>query len=616
MSFIRKKTEPGRIKAYQAAGFSDIAIHFADFMGFLAGYESAEVELAALLVSQRTSSGHICVDIHDEAGNEIAPETGGKPIRFPEAQTWIKALETSPVTGKPGDFTPMILDDRGRLYLHRYFGYQQKLAQMLKIRAEKTMPDVDDEALKKDLDLFFKPDAGAPDWQKAAAFTALVKQFCVISGGPGTGKTTTVAKILALLVKQAGRRKYRIALAAPTGKAAARLQESIKEAKASLMLPDDVREQIPESASTIHRLLGTIPGSAFFRHNSENRLAVDAVVIDEASMVDLALMSKLVQALPEESKLVLLGDRYQLASVEAGAVMGDICDLCGDNGYSTEFSEKLIRVVGGNFEKNGLAGLPVMADAVVELKKSYRFDDRSGIGAVSREVNAGRFEPAFEILSGETFTDVSWRELSGAGNMAELVETRVVEWFRHCMISENIDDLFDGLDRFRILCAVREGPFGVKALNALVEKVLKREKLIDPEGRWYAKRPVMITANDYQTGLFNGDIGIVLPDPDARGELKVFFRSEAGEIRKLSVMRIGEHETVYAMTVHKSQGSEFDDVLFVMPDRDAPVLTRELVYTGITRAKKSVQMAGTAAVFSAAVKRRTRRSSGLRDALI
>jgi exodeoxyribonuclease V alpha subunit len=377
-----------------------------------------------------------------------------------------------------------------------------------------------------------------------------------------------------------------------------------------------IKEQIPDKASTIHRLLGPISGSPYFRHNARNLLPVDLVVVDEASMVDLALMSKLVQALPVQARLVLLGDKDQLASVEAGAVLGDMCDTGNVHGFSRQFCNDLKKVTGYRIDPSprGADG-PGICDCIVHLHKSFRFGSDSGIRAVSRSVNAGEADLAVTPVVDGNYKDMEWKNLPKPHALPRAIRDRIITGFGDYLKARDLEEVFQVFDRFRILCALRKGPYGATALNFLVEKVLKDEGLIEPSGQWYAGRPVLVTHNNYDLGLFNGDVGIVLPEPGRKNDLRVSFPAADGTVRKVHPLRLPAHETVYAMTVHKSQGSEFDQVLLLLPDRDSPVLTRELIYTGITRARKAVEIWGTEPVFRTAVSRRIERTSGLRDAL-
>jgi exodeoxyribonuclease V alpha subunit len=597
--------------------FSSLDIHFARFMAELNGTDAPELFLAAALVSHYRGMGHVCLDLSSVAGRPLPTEDDVKePVVCPELAVWRNRLETSPVVGRPGEYKPLILDDRSRLYLYRYFEYQEKLAGLILERACDGGHEIDVPLLREGLGRLF-PGDGTEDinWQKIAAVVALCKRFCVVTGGPGTGKTTTVAKIIALMLEQAGKRRVRIALAGPTGKAASRLKEAIKSAKEGLSCPDRIKEAIPSEASTIHRLLGSIHGSPYFRYNAQNVLPFDVVIVDEASMVDMALMSKLVQALSRDTRLILLGDKDQLASVEAGAVLGDICDSGAEHGLSGAFCSVLKGSCGHDIGPGSAKEVRGISDCIAGLQKSYRFLKESGIGEASRMVNTGDADACSGIFSGGRYNDIRWKSLPMKNLLPAAIREMVITGFGDYLKAKDPWEAFERFERFRILCALRKGPFGVTAINRLTEEILKKAGLIEHDKTWYPGRPVLISRNDYSLGLFNGDMGIVFEDRESNNEPRVFFPVADGTLRRLHPLRLPEHETVYAMTVHKSQGSEFDNVLFILPDNDYPVLTRELVYTGITRARKRVEIWGTSEVFSAAVSRRTERTSGLRDAL-
>jgi len=593
-------------------------IHFARFLSRLTGKDISGLSLAAALVSSYTRQGHVCLDLSSVERKELLKgENGIDPVVCPELNNWCKQLRETAVVGNPGEYKPLILDDHSRLYLFRYWEYQEKLANSIQRRVSNTIATSDIGHLKEELiRLFPFNDAEEINWQRVAAFTALTKQFCVISGGPGTGKTSIVATILALLLKQTESKRPRIALIAPTGKAAAKLQEAIRSIKTKLSCPDNIKEEIPEEASTIHRLLGTIPDSPYFRHNAKNTLPVDIVVVDEASMVDLALMSKLIQALPLQARIILLGDKDQLASVEAGAVLGDICDTGAEHSFSQGFCKDYKEVTGYTIHtQQNRAPESDIRDCIIQLEKNYRFGSDSGIGAVSYAVNTGDGDRAIKLMKSGVYGDITWKNLPQLKDLTQVIKATIMQGYGDYLRASDPFKVFQVFERFRILCALRGGPFGVAALNILVEQILREERLINPDRRWYPGRPVLITKNDYNLRLFNGDMGIVLSDPSVNNELRVFFPATDGTFKKLHPFRLPEHETVYAMTVHKSQGSEFDKVLLLLPDRESPVLTRELIYTSITRAKKSVEIWGNENVFRTAVSRYIERTSGLRDAL-
>jgi exodeoxyribonuclease V alpha subunit len=407
-------------------------------------------------------------------------------------------------------------------------------------------------------------------------------------------------------------------VAAPTGKAAARIQDSIRTVKATLACDEAIRAQLPERATTIHRLLGYLPDSARFRHDADNPLPYDVVAVDEASMVDLALMAKLFQAIPTSARVMLLGDKDQLASVEAGAVLGDICAAAAADMVRRRSTASLTSPAENGTRWN--ASLPAkhaLADCVVQLRKNYRFGQQSAIYRLSNAINEGCAEEALHILrdgGANAATDLVSTPLPRRAELKAALRARVTTGFSEFLKAPDPLAALAALGRFRILCALREGPFGVTGLNQSAEDILEEAGLIRPQNAWYARRPIMITRNDYNLKLFNGDIGLLLPDSDS-GEPRAFFPGPDNTLRKFLPLRLPEHETAYAMTVHKSQGSEFDRVLLILPDRESPVLSRELLYTGITRARTSVELWFDEKVFRAALARRVTRTSGLCDAL-
>jgi exodeoxyribonuclease V alpha subunit len=587
----------------ETVAYREIDQYFADFICNLAGAENDELNRAAQAVISAVGKGHICVRLADFAEQE-------------DVGSLASLLRATKVVGSPGQFTPLVLDESDRLYLYRYWKYEQELVKMLRERAA-GRPDVDIPMLRHGIDRIFGEREGKDiDWQRVAAAAAARSRFCVVSGGPGTGKTSTVVKIIALLIEQAKEKRLRVALAAPTGKAAARLKESIRGSKGGLGIASEIIDLIPDDVSTLHRLLGVIPGSCRFRFNRTNQLPFDVVVVDEASMVALPLMAKLVDALLPRARLILLGDRDQLASVEAGAVLGDICDTGKAHRFSPGFCRYVREATGNSLEPGGEEGNgPVLADSLVILEKNYRFGSGSGIGAVSRAVNAGDSVEALRLLSDETCTDITMKSFSSINALERSLGKVILDGYRDYLAEEDPAAALAAFDRFRVLCALREGRYGVDGLNNAIEHLLAAKGLIAPDQRWYRGRPVMVTMNDYTLRLFNGDIGITLPDPEKPGNLAVFFPSPDGGIRKISPFRLPEHKTVYAITVHKSQGSEFDSILLILPNFDNPVLTRELLYTGITRARSVVEIWGEETIFAGAVSRRIDRESGLKDSL-
>lgn len=628
------------VKTSSEPTFSALDHHFGRLMRDLAKHPSDELELAAKLTSFVGHQGHICLPL-----GKISGRTGpieDLPIEVAETPrliSWIEKLRNTTVVGAPGDFAPLILDDQNRLYLRRYWDYERQVADAILQRVAAPVSAVDLPLLEAGLNRFFPPQSGEIDWQRKAASTALTQNFCVISGGPGTGKTRTVVLIVALLLEQARGRQISIALCAPTGKAAARMKESIQNSLVTLPLSPEVKQSIPSDATTIHRLLGYIPDSPYFRRNRESQLVADVVIVDEASMVDLALMAKLFEAIPVSTKVILLGDKDQLASVESGAVLGDICNS-GEDASPAGTREPAALPPSQNEKRRKSRARYVSPDqlslslwtgddtpttpdthahdllsSIVELKKNHRFGDNSGIFRLNQWVNAGESRKALDLLRAGNASDVVWKKLPWIADLKASLAGIVSGKFARSLQLGSPSETLASLNDFRILCAMKQGPFGVHAINDLVEQVLEEQGLINRENQWYRGRPLIITRNDYNLKLFNGDVGVVLQDEENNGDLRAYFPGTDGGVRRFLPTRLPEHETVYAMTVHKSQGSEFDRLLFILPESDSPMLTRELVYTALTRARQQVELWTNEQTFRLALAKRIERNSGLRDAL-
>jgi len=610
-----------------AGALDDLDVAFARLALRLAG-ESASpaLALAAALTSRHVADGDVCCVLPAEAGRVLAAGTPAAP----DAAAWMTTLRSSPVVAAAdapdAEARPLVLDGAGRLYLQRYWRYERRVAADLQARSADISADVDDARLAADLAAVFPAAAGdpaGPDWQRVAAATAVLRRLCVISGGPGTGKTFTVTAVLALLAAQAlaRGRVLRAALVAPTGKAAARMQEAVRDAREHLgrVLGADVVAALPASASTIHRLLGIRPDGAGARHGAGDALPLDALVVDEASMVDLALMAKLVEALPPPARLVLVGDRDQLASVEAGAVLGDVCGAAP--GPSPALAARLSAIVGRGVPP-GSSPAPSLADAVVVLRRSRRFASASGIGRLAAAVNAGDVAAAQAVLGGGG--DVAWVPIETPATLRDRLEraalgglagyaSAVRAWDPAGDQQAQARTILGAFACFRVVCAHRHGPAGLEEVGRHVEDALAAHGLVNRHAAWYPGRPVLVTRNDYALGVFNGDVGITLPDRD--GRLRVVFLAADGPLRMLAPARLPAHETVWAMTVHKSQGSEFDQVVLVLPPEPSRITTRELLYTAITRARHRVEIWGPAAVVAAAIATPLERSSGLRESL-
>ncbi len=620
------------------------------------------VLLAGVLTSHQLGRGHICADIDnllsapdtalslppDGEFGEALPDRPVELLQGLGRSEWLSALQASVLVGAGDPPTPLVLEPGStRLYLYRQWRYEVDVAERVGDRLS-AIP-VDETRLQQRLHELFTPVEGRLDWQQLACALVAGRRFGIITGGPGTGKTTTVVRLLALLQSLARDEGHalRIRLAAPTGKAAARLTESISGAVGRL--PKPLQQDIPKEVTTLHRLLGARPGTRRFVHNADNPLHADLVVVDEASMIDLEMMHQLLAALPARARLILLGDKDQLASVEAGSVLGDLCEGADLGGYTSETLRQLHSLTGQDVAAwqadEGEGSSQPLAQAIAMLRFSHRFGADSGIGALARAVNAGRPEAVNQVLS-TGYADLGMTVLKGqedralerlvleGGNQIPSADDTAPQGYRHYLqqlvalrpaapTQDALDiwarEILHAFGQFQLLCALRRGPWGVEGLNERIAAALLKAGLIERDQGWYEGRPVLVTRNDYGLGLMNGDIGITLALPDGQGgqALRVVFPLADGSLKWVLPSRLQAIETVYAMTVHKSQGSEFAHTALLLPPAINPVLTRELVYTGITRASRwfSLLLAHRGRLDDA-VRARVRRASGLRNRLL
>ncbi len=570
----------GLLRAANAADVVTAAdVHVATRMAQLAGESDDTVRLAVAMAVRGVRSGSVCVDL-DQARStlQLADSESG----WPEVPAWRDAVLASPLVGEGRP----LRWEFDLLYLDRYRTQEQQVRDDLLARAAQPPPAVDGAALTAGLDRLF---AGGDPRQRRAAELAATGWTTVIGGGPGTGKTTTVARILALLMGLPGG-PPRVAMAAPTGKAAARLQAAV-QAQALELDPSD-RHDLPSlTASTLHRLLGWLPRRRQrFRHDRDNRLPFDVVVVDETSMVSLTMMARLLEAVRPDARLILVGDPDQLASVEAGAVLADlVAGLTAGSGVSSG-----------------------SGSGVVLLDRTWRFG--GDIADLAAAVRLGDADAALAVLArpGSEVTLVTPEDPTGAGDLvADLVRPDVLAAAAAVRAAADAGDAGQALDRIddhRLLCGHRSGPRGVQDWTRRIENWLVADGLLPPHRLWYPGRPVLVTANDYSLRLFNGDVGVaVLID----GQLRVAF-SQHGGILDYAPGRLADVQTVHAMTVHRSQGSQFDRVTVVLPEQDSPLSTRELLYTALTRAQTRVRLIGTEAELRAAIGRPAARASGLR----
>jgi len=525
--------------------------------------------VVAAMVRNGIDQGHVCLPLTELAGQEI-----GEGSRLPDSEDLLAMLKASPLVGdnsRPG----LLALDQGRLYLYRYWEYETRLARMVLERARwrRTLGAATSETFSsacKDLD----------PGQKRAVELASTRRLAVITGGPGTGKTTLVGALLRFYAALHGTSHlFRGLLLAPTGKAAARLGEQLGRSGG------EIAGKV--LAMTIHRALEPDRGTNRFRRSHRNPLDADLVVVDEASMVDLSLMTRLLDAVAPESVLVLIGDKDQLASVEAGGVLNDICEA----GRSSR----------------------ILNDVAVELTTNFRFGDAPGITTASRLIRDGDADGLLGLLLTGEYPDVRLDSLNNAA--WRRLEQKVGAWFGRVVASPNPEEALARLNRFRILAPHRGGSLGVEGLNRFAARLLHRGGVTRSEGEWFKGRPVLVTANSYHLGLMNGDVGVAWPDPETPGRLKVFFERQDGRVKGFLPSALPPYEPAFAMTVHKSQGSEFGEVVLVLPEETTQLMGRELLYTAVTRARKRLWILGSGEVVRQTAQRRLGRHSGLKERL-
>ncbi|GAB3768333.1 exodeoxyribonuclease V subunit alpha [Microlunatus parietis] len=622
----------GLLQTFNAAGVLGPAdVHAATAIARLAGEADDRVRLALALTVRAVRAGSVCIDlaeVHTTSfdTSEVRIDLAGLP--WPEPAAWLEAVRASPMVADGHDHEggrPLRLA-HGLLYLERYWLQEEEVRTEWLSREERNPPELDRDRLTGALDRLFTGEglpAGEPDQQRRAAAVAALRWVSVIAGGPGTGKTTTVARVLALLLDQPGLdhrpgRGLRIALAAPTGKAAARLEEAVREAADQLPAAD--RDRLGElSASTLHRLLGWLPGSrGRFRYHRGNHLPYDVIVVDETSMVSLTLMARLLEAVRPDARLVFVGDPDQLSSVEAGAVLADIATAPGPD--DTALDRGLAAL--------GLDSEPAPPHGVVRLSHTWRYG--GAIETLARAIRDSDADAAIDVLrSGAedvifVESDLDRADPAGLEPLRERVLT-AGRTSHDAAAAGDVEGALRGLDQHRLLCAHRQGPYGVARWGAEAEHWLIEAygswavpaapgspvSGRDRTAEWYPGRPLLITANDYELGLYNGDTGVVVATE--HGPRAAFARG--AEPTVVSPVRLDAVQTVHAMTVHRAQGSQFGCVSFIVPPPDSPLLTRELLYTAVTRATDRVQVFGTVDAIRRAVLHPANRASGLRPRL-
>jgi exodeoxyribonuclease V alpha subunit len=656
----RARQAPGILRAFNDAGVLSAAdVHVARRLTELAGEDDDRVRLAAALAVRGPRLGHVCVDlstIRTTATVDADEAVDLDALPWPDPDAWLERLRASRLVAVDAEAADRPLRLEGtRLYLDRYWREETQVARDLGALAAAGADDVDLEVLRAGVARLFGAEAGGR--QALAAAAAVASRFAVVAGGPGTGKTTAVARIVALLLEQAAAAQAPpplVALAAPTGKAAARLQEAVRDEATRMDVAEEVRERLRAlEASTLHRLLGWRPDShSRFHHDRHNRLAHDVVIVDETSMVSLSLMARLVEAVRPGARLILVGDPGQLASIEAGAVLGDVVGpAVGGLRMRDAARLRLERATGHPVPAE--PG-PAIGDGVVVLERVHRFGGR--IAEVAGAVRRGDAEATLAALRAGAAgpdgvadavrgpgrsagtpgspADAVGGPAAGVGDDGAVVwipadpadpeATDVVAAIRASAVGAAravIEAARDGrarealaaLGAFRLLCAHRRGSHGVETWIARIEAWLAEDvERFGAEGPWYAGRPLLVTENDHALRLYNGDTGVVVAGADGR-TVAAFERG--GEVVELHPSRLSAVETAFAMTVHKSQGSQFDTVAVLLPDASSPLLTRELLYTAVTRSRRRLVLVGTEEAVRAAVERPVARASGLRARL-
>jgi exodeoxyribonuclease V alpha subunit len=592
-------------ESLEREGLRPVDIALADW-GWRHGGERAGA-LGLALANHAIGLGHTCLPL------DALREAIGPASRLVNSERFTEELGANALVATPhaDAALPLILDGN-HLYLQRYWAYERRLAARLRELLAAPPTPVDTERLGPDGELFSWDwtASGETNWQAVAAFVAQRHRFAVISGGPGTGKTYTIVRLMLQMVDSALANHEPppvFRLAAPTGKAAARMITSVRTGLLAMQTSAVAEQHLPTEATTLHRLLRLRHGSTEPGHDRERPIPADVVIVDEASMVDLPMMAKLADAVPDHARLILLGDRYQLASVESGAVLADLCAPAGVNAFSGEQ-----RTAAGGLlpESDGGATPSALADHVVTLQTSHRFHADSPIGRLAAAINAGDAEGVESVLTdrGDKVRAIFDTE---AHSIQRLI-SGLADAYATLHQAETPQAAIDALEDLRLLTATRVGPLGSEQINLRVGAALAERFGFDHESPWYHGRPIMIVQNEPRAGLFNGDVGVVWHDAD--GHIRVWFRTEDG-LRSFHPSVLPAHDTVYAMTIHKSQGSEFEAVYLLLPHGQSRVLTRELLYTAVTRARRVLETYGSRDVWQAGVRNRIQRYSGIGERL-
>ncbi len=589
------------------AALRPLDLHIGLFLAQLEPSQPLPLLAAAVQASAAVANGHACLPLTVLRENTALIED----TDLPDGLDWAQILLTSGLVGQPGEITPLILDPQQRLYLYRYYQYETHIADNLLLRARSRLNVDLDVARQKLIEL--APQDQLDQYQKIAAALTLLRGLVIISGGPGTGKTHTLAYTLALIQAlqiHAGDAPLKIALAAPTGKAAARMKESIRNAKENM--PAHFSQNVPDDAQTLHRLLGLRPGADDFRYNENKLLNIDMLVVDEASMIDMVMMDGLLRALPQNCRLVLMGDHHQLPSIEAGSLFADLCaDTRPDTGYSPELAQDLLQLFDKEKIPIGKAELSPISDTIAPLLINHRQKQAPELARLAQAVNSGSVTDVLAVLN-SSHHSIKLCD-TAAEKRQQWLSEQILKHYHGILTASSLEAAFRQMESFRFLCAVREGPMSVEGINQQAEALLRQEHLISDSGDFYQGKPIIIRHNQHRMQLYNGDTGILWKDQN--GVLSAWFRNRDGALINYAIARLPRYETAYAITVHQAQGSEFRQVILVMPYEENRVLSRELLYTGVTRAKEALSLCGDAAIIEFALRQQTIRYSGLHTRL-
>jgi len=606
-------------------GFANIDLAFGDFIVELTDkdYSAKEKYLfaAAAITSYSVRNRHICVDLIKFAGQKFPEYSSGLQLRpnfeaeyldLPKFEEWWNALEIFSDVISNSSETPLRYDNKKRIFLQKYWNYELELSQFIK---QKSKLRNENKLYQNFMSISDRLSYSEnKNWQTIATFVALRNKFSVISGGPGTGKTSIITTIIAQIFTH--NIEANIALCAPTGKAAARIKESINTEIDHLNCSEEVLEKLKNLETyTIHRLLGSKYRSPFFKHNKSNKLIYDWIIIDESSMVDLPLMSKLFQAIPKDTATVLLGDKDQLASVEAGAILNDLCQSVELDSFSEKLQNDFKEETNSSLElpylENNTSDLN---DCIIELKQNYRFSSKDGIAKMKDAIRNGQIEAVENILRKE-YQDLEFNILKSKQDLAnkilDFIESLKIDGdtkYLNYLQAEDIKTAWDIFSSFKIISSHRKGPFGSEKINAILKTYLFNNE------EYPIGLPVMISNNHPNLDLYNGDIGLIWRE---NSQKRVYFpdNRSGNKFRSITLARLPQHSPVFAMTIHKSQGSGFNQILMILPNQDSPLLTRELLYTGITRARKYCEIWSDSTIIKKATARQVNRHSGLKEKL-